>query len=210
MHKIDGKRRAVVIATVAKGNKMKAQVRVLADWDEMGDDALPWAEYMLRLDRSFEPTKPGDLVWVEFPYGGDSRRPMIVGAAQDWAGGVPNVPSEASGVGEQYQPPDKDGAPPAPTMSPTADMVSNRDGVLIMRTATGAYSMTRTEDGTTIGFNDKGNVSIMSEGQTYVNATGPITIITAGDAKIEAGGKMSFKAAEMEFMADKINMKRAK
>lgn len=214
MHKIDGKRRAVVIATVAEGNKMKAQIRVLGEWEGIGDDALPWAEYLLPVDRAFVPTKPGDLVWVEFPYNGDSRRPMIVGAAQDWAGGVPNVAPEASGVGEQYSPPAKEGAPPAPALTPTADMVLNRDGVLIIRTAGGAYSMTRTADGTTIGFNEAGDVNILSEGQTYVNATGNITIITAGDVDIQAGGnasleavgRMSFKASSMKFVADEIKM----
>lgn len=214
MHKIKGKRRAVVIATVAKGNKMKAQVRVLGEWEGMGDASLPWAEYLLPIDRAFVPTIPGDLVWVEFPYEGDSRRPMIVGAAQDWAGGVPNVPPEASGVGELYQPPAKEGAPAAPALTPSADMVLNRDGVLIMRTAAGAYSVTRTADGTTIGFNEAGDVNIMSEGQTYVNATGNITIMTAGDVKVqtagnasmEAAGTMSFKSSSMEFVAGEIKM----
>lgn len=208
MHKIIGKRRAVVIATVATGNKMKAQVRVLADWDEMGDAALPWAEYLLPVDRAFVPTKAGDLVWVEFPYDGDSRRPMIVGAAQDWAGGVPNVPPEASGVGAQFEPPEKNGAPPAPIKTPTADMVMNRDGVLIMRTAGGGYSITRTADGTTIGFNEGGAVNIMSEGVTYINATGNVTIMTAADATIQATGKLTLKAAAMEFIASVINMKK--
>lgn len=206
MHRIMGKRRAVVIATVATQNKMKAQVRVLADWDEMPDGALPWAEYQLTLNRAFEPTQPGDLVWVEFPYDGDSRRPMIVGGAQDWADGVPNVPPEASGVGAQFEPPAKDGAPPGPIKTPTADMVMNRDGVLIIRTAGGGYSMTRTADGTTIGFNEGGAVNILSEGQTYINATGNVTVITAADATIQAAGKLTLKAAALEFIASVIKM----
>lgn len=64
--------------------------------------------------------------------------------------------------------------------------------------------MTCAADGTTIVFNESGDVNILSEGQTYVNATGPITITTAGDAKIKAAGKLSFKAAEMEFEASKL------
>ena len=220
MHKIEGKRRAVVIATKAKDNKMKAQVRILAEWDDAPDEYMPWAEYLLSVDRAFVPTQPGDMVWVEFPYGGDSRRPMIVGAAQDWSGGVPNVPPEASGVGEQYQPPEKDGSPKGAELMPTADMVLKRDGVMIIRTASGGYSMTRLADGTAIGFNDSGDVYIFSEGRTYVNATGDIEVITSnnvtiraggnvtvaadGNASLEAKGTMSFKAAKLDFQAGSI------
>ena len=207
MHKITGKKRAIVTNTVAPDNKMKAQVRVISEWDEMPDAALPWAEYLVPLDRAFVPTKVGDLVWVEFPYDGDSRRPMIVGGANDWSGGVPNVPPEASGVGSQFQPPAKEGRPTEPAMTPTADMVMNRDGILIKRTQNGAYSITRTSDGTSIGFNDAGSAFIISQADTYLNAAGNITILTDGNATMRATGKMAFKASSIEFVAESIEMK---
>lgn len=208
MHKITGKKRAIVTNTVAPDNKMKAQVRVISEWDEMPDTSLPWAEYLVPLDRAFVPTKVGDLVWIEFPYDGDSRRPMIVGGANDWSGGIPNVPPEASGVGSQYQPPAKEGRPAEPAMTPTADMVMNRDGILIKRTQSGSYSITRTSDGTSIGFNDAGSAFIISQADTYLNATGNITILTDGNVTMKATGKMTLQAASMEIIAGSIDMKK--
>ncbi|HBK0767168.1 TPA: baseplate protein, partial [Escherichia coli] len=96
------KRRAQIVGTVHPAGLMRAQVRVLPDWNGVPDDDLPWAEYQLPIGNAFVPTVKGDLVWVEFPYldvNGriDTRRPMIVGAAQDAPGGIPNVAPEASG-----------------------------------------------------------------------------------------------------------------
>lgn len=113
------KRRAQIVGTVHPAGLMRAQVRVLPDWNGVPDDDLPWAEYLLPIGNAFVPTVKGDLVWVEFPYldvNGriDTRRPMIVGAAQDAPGGIPNVAPEASGKGNGWTPPEVDGAPPRP------------------------------------------------------------------------------------------------
>lgn len=65
----------------------------------------------------------GDLVWVDFPYEGDSRRPRITAAGQDAPNGQPNVPSESWGGAGAYQPPEIEGAPPLHELKPTEDYV---------------------------------------------------------------------------------------
>lgn len=206
-NKIIGKRRAKVVNTVHKGGMMKAQIRLMHEWDDMPDSSLPWAEYLLPIGGGFIPTITGDQVWVEFPYDGDTRRPIIVGAAQDWPGGVPNVPPEASGQGGQYTPPEVEGAPPAPTLNPTTDSVLKRNGLLEVRSAGGGYAITRTDDGATIGMNEAGQIYMISAGDTFINAGGKVTVVagsnldvkTAGDMAFTAGGKVSFKAAQITF-----------
>ncbi|WP_275371901.1 hypothetical protein [Xenorhabdus bovienii] len=111
---IYGSHRAIIVATEHPAGLMKAKVRLLSLWDGVPDDTLPWAEYRLSIGGAFTPAVKGDLVWVEFPYGGDSRYPMITGAAQDAPNGIPNVAPEASGQSGTYEPPAIEGAPPYP------------------------------------------------------------------------------------------------
>lgn len=209
MHKsIAGKRRAVVTNTQHKGKMMKAQIRLAHEWDDVPDEALPWAEYLLPIDGAFVPTIKGDIVWVEFPYDGDTRRPLIIGAAQDWAGGIPNLPPEASGQGGQYQPPAVDGAPAPPALNPTTDFVSKRNGLLAVRSAGGGYAITRVADGTTISMNEAGEIFINSASHTFINVGGNMTAIATGNVTMKAGGVMTFKAHSMEFEAGDIAFKK--
>jgi len=206
-NKIIGKRRAKIVSTVHQGGMMKAQIRLMHEWDDMPDSALPWAEYLLPIGGGFVPTIAGDLVWVEFPYEGDSRRPMIIGAAQDWPGGVPNVPPEASGQGGQYTPPDVEGAPPAPKLNSTKDAVLKRNGLLEVRSVGGGYAITRIDDGSTIGMNEAGQSYMISSSDAFISAGGKVTLVAASDVDVKAagnmdftaGGKISFKSAQIAF-----------
>jgi hypothetical protein len=79
------------IGTVETGihdNLMRVQVRVQelfgAAEDVLSED-LPWATYRLPAgsrasDGFFIPVKKGDLVWVDFPFNTDTRRPRITGS----------------------------------------------------------------------------------------------------------------------------------
>ncbi|CAM3952641.1 baseplate protein [Serratia silvae] len=194
-NKIIGKRRAVIVNTAHESGMMKAQIRLMHEWDDMPDRALPWAEYLLPIGAGFIPTIAGDMVWVEFPYDGDSRRPMIVGAAQDWAGGIPNVPPEASGQAGQFIPPDVPDAPPAPQLNPTKDAVLNRNGLLEVRSEGGGFAITRTSDGTTIGMNESGQAYMISKADLFLNAGGKVTIVAGNQLDIKAGGNMSFSTS---------------
>ncbi|EQA6242209.1 hypothetical protein ACX5DB_003887 [Enterobacter ludwigii] len=136
------KRRALIVGTNHPGDEMKAQVRLVPDWNGVPDEDLPWAEYILPMNYAFIPAKTGDAVWVEFPYSVfsdaiDIRRPLIAGAAQDAPGGIPNVASEASGKGDVWQSEEVEGAPSRPSLSSNEDYVIHRNNLLEVRTAGG-------------------------------------------------------------------------
>jgi hypothetical protein len=93
-----------VIEVAADTNDMlRCKVRVHGVYPEtMATEDLPPAEFrfpvgMRPLNGLFIPVQVGDYVWVDFPYMGDTRRPRITGGAHFAPGGVPNVPSAATG-----------------------------------------------------------------------------------------------------------------
>ncbi|EBM9177528.1 baseplate protein [Shigella sonnei] len=210
------KRRAQIVGTVHPAGLMRAQVRVLPDWNGVPDDDLPWAEYLLPIGNAFVPTVKGDLVWVEFPYldvNGriDTRRPMIVGAAQDAPGGIPNVAPEASGKGNGWTPPEVDGAPPRPQISATKDFVIHRNNILEVRTAGGGYEIANTAAGSRIGMNESGQIYIIGPADVIVNAGGSVNVKSANNINVKgeniavtANGDIAFKA-EGTFQATASN-----
>lgn len=198
------KRRAVVVGTIHPGGLMRAQVRVLPDWAGVPDDDLPWAEYILPIGNAFVPTITGDLVWVEFPYidasgRPDTRRPVIIGAAQDAPGGVPNVAPEASGKGDAWTPEEVEGAPPRPSLSSSADYVIHRNNILELRTAGGGYEIANTAAGSRIGMNESGEIYIIGSADIFLNAGGNVKLKSVGNVAFEAGGTFSATAASFKF-----------
>ena len=196
---ISGKKRALIVATEHPDGLMKAKIRLLSLWDGLPDDALPWAEYHLPVGGAFVPSIIGDLVWVEFPYDGDSRYPLITGAAQDAPNGIPNVAPEASGQGGAYEPPAIEGAPPLPALTPTKDFVEKRNNLLIIRSAGGGASITNTETGTSIGMNEAGDVFHIVNGDYFLNVTGETTIKSKGKIIMESESGFDAKAPEFDF-----------
>ncbi|PHM51586.1 baseplate protein [Xenorhabdus hominickii] len=178
---------------------MKAQVRLLSLWDGIPDEVLPWAEYRLSIGGAFTPAVKGDLVWVEFPYGGDSRYPMITGAAQDAPNGIPNVAPEASGQGGAYEPPDVGGAPPLPALSPTKDFVYKRNHLLVIHTAGGGISITNMASGSCIGMNEAGDIFHHATGDFFLNVSGKTTITSQGEITFESAVGLKAKAPEFSF-----------
>lgn len=193
------KHRAVIVGTKHPGGEMKSQIRLVPDWDGVPEADLPWAEYVLQLDYAFTPSQAGDAVWVEFPYSGDLRRPLIVGAAQDAPGGVPNVAPEASGQGSGWEPDAVDGAPDRPSLSSSEDYVIHRNSLLEVRTAGGGYEIANTAAGSRIGMNESGQIYIIGPGDFFVNAGGNLKFVAGGDIAFEAKGTMSGKASKFDF-----------
>lgn len=214
------KKRAVIVGTKHPGGLMRAQVRVLPDWVGVPDESLPWAEYMMPIGNAFTPTVTGDLVWVEFPYTDvrgkpDTRRPLIVGAASDSPGGVPNVAPEASGQGAAWEPPPVDGAPARPQFTPSEDFVVHRNNVFEVRTAGGGYEIANTAAGTRIGMNEAGKAYIIGPGDVVFDAGGDFIVKAGGKISMEskdkteiksgaamdltASGKLSGKASQVDF-----------
>ena len=222
------KKRAVIVGTMHPKGLMRAQVRVLPDWNNVDDADLPWAEYLMPIGDGFVPTITGDLVWIEFPYTGndgepDTRWPLIVGAAETAPGGVPNVAPEASGQGSPYQPPATDGAPARPATSKTKDFVLHRNNLLEIRTAGGGYEITNTSANASIGINEagqfyfigpadmvinvggnatvkaKGNVDVTAKGNASLTSEGKIDLTAESDVTVKAGGAFSVTAASLSF-----------
>ncbi|EKN4689582.1 phage baseplate assembly protein V [Yersinia ruckeri] len=196
---INGKHRAHIVATEHPEGLMKAKIRLLSLWDNLPDSALPWAEYHLPIGGAFSPSIIGDLVWVEFPYSGDSRYPMITGAAQDALNGIPNVAPEASGQAGAYEPPAIEGAPAIPTLTPTKDFVYKRNNLLIIHTAGGGISITNTANGASIGMNEAGDVFQNAVGDYFLNIGGKTTVKSKGVISMESDSGFHAKAPEFVF-----------
>ncbi|UAN43404.1 baseplate protein (plasmid) [Enterobacter sp. JBIWA008] len=192
------KRRAVIVGTKHPGGLMRAQVRVLPDWNGVDEIDLPWAEYQLPIGNAFVPTLAGDAVWVEFPYTDangqmDTRRPLIVGAAQDAPGGVPNVAAEASGQGTPWTPEEIEGSPSRPALSSTEDFVIHRNNILELRSAGGGYEIANTAAGSRIGMSEDGVPYIIGPAGLFIHVGGDAKVVAGGNVDIEAGGDLNFK-----------------
>ncbi|HCT3325296.1 TPA: baseplate protein [Enterobacter cloacae] len=195
--KLTGCYRARVVDVKHPKSLMMARVSVDALWHGVPDDACPWAEYNLEIGGAFAPCKIGDLVWVDFPYEGDSRRPRIIGACQDAPGGEPNVPPESWGGADAYQPPEIDDAPPLRELKPTEDYVYNRNGLLEIRTGGGGWSVTHLASDTTMGMNENGQIFIISSQNVFVQGATGVKVKSGADLELEAAGDIKLKAGGM-------------
>ncbi|HAV1601624.1 TPA: baseplate protein [Enterobacter hormaechei subsp. xiangfangensis] len=213
--KLPGKYKAMVGNTKHPDGLMMCQVKLVTLWDGIPEEALPWAEYQLPIGAAFVPAKTGDLVWVEFPQDGDSRFPLITGACMVAPKGTPNVPPESSGKGKPFQQAQVSGAPALPVISPTADTVGRRNGLIEQRSKGGAIMFTHEKSGSRFGFNDEGEVFIYAAKNLHFYSGGTITMESVGDytqktAKytLTASGDMTIKASSYSVTASAVSFKK--
>lgn len=190
MNTMQGDWRATVVNITHPQGQMKAQVRVNGMMEGIPDAALPWAEYLLPIGYEFIPCNVGDLVWVDFPYNGDTRRPRIKGAAMDWAQTKPNTAPEANGKGTAYAPDTVKDRPAAPKYTPTRDRVLSRNGILEVRTVGGGYMINNMARHASVGFNEAGDIVISTTAGVFIHSGGPMMLDSVGDMTLRTEGKM--------------------
>lgn len=193
----DKQYRAVVVNPVDAKGRNKVQIKCDGIMEGIPDDALPWAEFLLPLNYRYTPLLKGDLVWVDFPYNGDSRRPRIIGGAQDWKGdGKANVPAEAGGKSsELYKPATGENIPAwAKSQPPQVDDVLARNKLLEVRTVGGGYQITNIDTGATVGFNEAGDLILIAKGRVYIAGENGV-IETSGNMLMKIGGKFDLEVA---------------
>ena len=186
--KLTGKYKAIVGSTKDPDGQMKCQIKLVTLWDGMPEEELPWAEYQLSIGAAFSPAKTGDLVWVEFPQGGDTRYPLITGACMVAPKGNPNVPPESSGKGTPYKQADVEGAPALPTLTPSADGVYRRNGLIEIRSKAGGIMWTHEKSGSRFGINDAGDLFFYAAKNLHFFSGGTITMQSTGDFTQKTAG----------------------
>lgn len=187
-----------------------ARVRLIGLWDDLPFEDLPFAEYMLNIGArtgsgDAMPCQEGDIVWVEFPFNGDTRSPLIVGAAYSAPDGADNLPSDLLEPTYKHK-----RAKGEPTISPAfGDKVLDLFGILQQLTMSGDYVITHKASGTTMSINGDGHMVLHSEKDSYRSSSGNTTeqvekdfmlivkgnttIKTDGDALVDAKGSATVK-----------------
>lgn len=178
---------------------MRVQVRVYDIFDDVPAADLPWATYRLPLgvrpsDGGLVPVKVGDLVWVDFPFNGDTRRPRITGGVHHAPEGNPNMPPEAwAGPGQfdHKRTPDEP-KPEAPGYH--EDIVFQQNGVLVQLTKSGAARITNLASGTAAAITPDGVVVIHCEKDCFHSVQGNCLVDVKGNYTLRVGGGMDMQS----------------
>jgi hypothetical protein len=153
---------------------MRARVRVYDIFPDVSVDSLPLATYKLPIgarpqEGEFVPVKVGDLVWVDFPFNGDTRRPRITGSVHYCPEGVPNLPVEAYAADTYHK-----------------ACVFSQYGVTVLVKEDGSYLIIQKEKEAVIEIDADGKIKIASPNDIY--------LVTEGNANISAKGDVNFTA----------------
>ena len=180
---------------------MRVRVRVIPFFEGVEQPKLPWAEYRLPPgfragEGAFYPVKVGDWVWVDFPHGGDTRRPRITGSMHFCPGGTPNFPGDAWGESFAHQ---RTGDEPVPTAPAYHDgsIVVDQNGVMLEIAADGAIRATHKASGSAIEITADGHITIHGEGQINVSAADNVKVICQANVNIEATGPVDVQAQDV-------------
>lgn len=171
-----GKYVAEVVSVDDPEKKCRIKVNVYDVFDGVPVASLPWATFTLPLgsranEGAINPLKVGDKVWCEF-IGGDTRRPIVVAAAQAMPGGRVNLPPEAfqgSGGYEHKRTPEQ---PPAEEAPYYQDVVYSQNRTLIQLCRSGTFRITQMDSGSAVEVTKSGDMILHCEGNMFVSVTG--------------------------------------
>jgi hypothetical protein len=197
-----GKYRAVVVNNKHPKSLHLAQVRLLALWDDIPDSDLPWAEYVLSpgagksAGAEAMPYQKGAPVWVEFPYSGDTRCPLICGAAYVAPDGTSHLPDDLMKQAYSHK---RSGTEPAAPAAQYGDRVTDLFGILQQLTQSGDWCVTHKATGTAFHITKDGHLVLHAEQDSWRT--------TGGDVLEEVGGKLVIKVeGDADLTANKIKL----
>lgn len=187
-NKVYGEKIAVVESTADPKLWYRVQVRVYTVFTaNVATSDLPWAEIKLEVGARPNgghamPLKKGDLVWVDFPYDGDTRRPRITGSVHYCPDNHPNIPHEAWAGSESFQHKRTGEEPAQADHAYYEDEVSTQHGITIERNKDGSYCVYQRTSGTELTITKDGHMILHVEGDIYRSTT-------KGDSKATIDGK---------------------
>ena len=156
--------------------RCRVKVNVYDVFDGVPVADLPWANFSLPLgsrkgEGAINPVQKGDKVWIQF-VNGDTRRPLIVGAAQASPGGVVNLPPEVCDGGGQYnhKRTERQPKPDKPPYYEDAVLCQNR--ALIQLCRSGNIRVTQMDSGSAIEILPSGHMVLHCEGDMFVSVKG--------------------------------------
>jgi hypothetical protein len=186
---------AEVVSVDDPERKYRVQVRVYDLFGDAPAGDLPWAIYKLPAgarpnDGLAMPVQKGDLVWVDFPFNGDTRRPRIVGSVHHMPGKEPAIPHDAWQGGGQLQHKRAPEQPVPETPGYHEDVVFRQHGVALQITKGGAFRVTQVASGTSVEVAVDGSIVLHSEKDIFVSAEGNCLVDIKKDYELRVGGNM--------------------
>jgi len=181
-----------VVETEGKDDPRKlllVQVRVYGVFDNVPVKDLPWAQYKLPVgaranDGSVTPVKKGDIVYVSFPFNGDTRRPVITGSVHYAPDSVPNLPHETFAGPDAYQHQRTGEEPEQPAHAYGEDAVATQNGIMIAVNKDGSFNVVQKGTGTEVTFTKDGDLVVHVSGSIFRSATGDSKSVIDGAEKI--------------------------
>lgn len=184
-----------VVSVADPEKKCRVKVNVFDVFDGVPIAALPWATFILPLgSRAGEgevcPVQVGDQVWVQF-VGNDTRRPLIVGAAQAMPGGIVNLaPDVFQGAG-QYAHKRTDREPQVSAPPYYEDFVLCQNRALIQFCRSGNIRVTQMDSGSAIEILPSGDMVAHCEGNLFTSVAGNVLQTVSGNVTQEIKGDVS-------------------
>ncbi len=167
---------AEVVDVQDPDKRCRVRVNVFDLTDGVPVDSLPWANQTLPLgsrpnEGAINPMQKGDKVWVQF-VGGDTRRPIIVGASQDSPSGKVNLSPEGSHGQGRYEHKRTEKQPVVEEPPYYEDVVYQQNNALIQLCRSGTIRITQMTSGSAIELLPSGDMVIHCEGNMFTSVKG--------------------------------------
>lgn len=184
-----------VVAVDDPEKRCRVKVKVYDIFDGVPEAALPWANCVLppgarEGEGTVTPVRIGDMVWVQFVQG-DSRRPLILGAAQASPGGVVTLAPDAFQGAGTYAHKRSPRQPPVPNPPYYEDVVCCQNRALIQLCRSGTIRVTQMDSGSAVEILPNGDMVLHCEGNMFVSVAGDVLEEVSGNVERNIGGNLT-------------------